>query len=485
MRILTRYLIRSHIGPFLFAVSALSGLLLINVVAQRFQDLAGKGLTPGVIGEVFLLSIPHTLALTIPMGVLVAVLYAFGQMAAENEVTALKASGINIARLLLPLLLAAGVLTVGMVYFMDQVLPNANHRLANLLVDIARKSPTLQLKEQVINEIRAGDMRSRYYLQAAEIDHATNRLKDVAIYDMSERGHFRTIYADSGRMAFNAARTDLYLTLYDGWIHELESDEAATFQRVFYDKQQIRIEGVGNQLERGEDAYRSDREMSLAMLDTDIDQARQNLARVREDATSLSLRAVDGALVGWSGVPSPGTPRIGADTTTMRGDFPAAWKPTSGEPRPTRADALTRRVHTQIVSYSEEASALLDRIGQRKVEWHKKLAIPAACMVFVLIGAPLAIRFPRGGVGMVIAISLAIFGVYYIGLTGGESLGDSRRIPAFWAMWAPDVLFLMVGLLAVSQLGRVTATSRGGGWDDFLYSIRSLLTRPARALKRA
>ena len=221
MSILTRYLLKSHAGPFLFALTMLTGLLLINTVARRFEDLAGKGLGAGVILEVFALSIPHIVALTLPMAVLVAVLFTFSQIAAENEITALKASGVNLARLLVPLVVAAAILAGVMVWFNDQILPDTNHRLKNLLVDISRKSPTLQLKEQVINEIQTGDMQTRYFLQAANIDPVSNRLQDVVIYDLSVPGQSRTVYADSGRMAFNREQTDLFLNLYDGSVNEV------------------------------------------------------------------------------------------------------------------------------------------------------------------------------------------------------------------------------------------------------------------------
>ena len=240
MRILTRYLLRAHLGPFLFALVVLTGLLLINTVARRFEELVGKGLAASVVLEMVLLSLPHILALTLPMAVLVAVLYAFSQLAAENEFMALKASGVDAARLLAPLLVTAAVLTGLMVLFHDRVLPETNHMLKNLLIDIGRKSPTLELKEQVINEIQTGNLRTRYYLQAEEIEPATNRLRNIVIYDLSRAGEIRTVYADSGRMAFNQERTDLFLTLYDGWIHELKDNQPATFQRLFFDRHLIR-----------------------------------------------------------------------------------------------------------------------------------------------------------------------------------------------------------------------------------------------------
>jgi lipopolysaccharide export system permease protein len=83
-----------------------------------------------------------------------------------------------------------------------------------------------------------------------------------------------------------------------------------------------------------------------------------------------------------------------------------------------------------------------------------------------LIGAPLAVRFPRGGPGMVIAVSLMIFGIYYMSLIGGESLGDKGTIRPFWGPWAPNFLFLLLSIGGLVRMGRESATTRGGGWTD-------------------
>jgi lipopolysaccharide export system permease protein len=132
MSILSRYLIRLHVVPFVFALGALTGLMLLNQIAKRFGDLAGKGLPWGVIIEVFALSVPFIVAMTLPMAVLVAVLYASTRLAADSEVTALRAGGISLWRILRPLLLAGGVLTLLAFAFSDHVLPRTNHRLRTL-----------------------------------------------------------------------------------------------------------------------------------------------------------------------------------------------------------------------------------------------------------------------------------------------------------------------------------------------------------------
>jgi lipopolysaccharide export system permease protein len=441
MRILTRYLLRAHLGPFLFALFALTSLLFVNTVARRFPDMAGKGLPMSVILEVMALSIPHIIALTLPMAVLVAVLYAFSQLTADNEVTALKASGINLLRLQLSMLVYAAALGGIMLYFNDRILPETNHQLKLLLMDVARKSPTLQMKEQVINEIQTSNLQTRYFLQAGRIDARTNKLRDVVIYDLSVPGRDRTVYADSGRMAFNREQTNLFLTLFDGSVHEVKANEPQNFQRVFFKQQLLMVEGIGNVLERTkQDEYRSDREMSLAMLSEAVDSSNAELARIHEEARKYGEGAVRDVMA--------------------RG----------------AVEGETIQTASELRMLAARAQAEERRSNEFKVEYHKKFAIPFACIVFVLIGAPLAVRFPRGGPGMVIAISLLIFGIYYMSLIGGESLGDKGQIKPFWGPWAPNLLFLVLSLWGLLHIGRETSTSRGGGWGDLMASIGNALT---------
>jgi lipopolysaccharide export system permease protein len=183
MRVLTKYLIRVHLGPFLFALSTITALIFLNSLSQRIGDLVGKGLHWTVIGEFLVLSLPHVIALALPMSVLVAVLYAFNDLASSNEISALSAGGVRPRQMILPVV-SMGVLAAGvMFYFNDTVLPESNHRLKNLILDIGRKSPTLDFREQVVNEVRPGEGSELYYLTADQIDHSTQRLTNVTIFD--------------------------------------------------------------------------------------------------------------------------------------------------------------------------------------------------------------------------------------------------------------------------------------------------------------
>ena len=100
MKIIGRYVLKEHVGPFVFASTALTSFMLLQYVAKKFGELVGKGLETRVIVEFMALSVPFTVEMTLPMAVLVSVLYSFSRLAAENEITAMKASGVGMRTVL-------------------------------------------------------------------------------------------------------------------------------------------------------------------------------------------------------------------------------------------------------------------------------------------------------------------------------------------------------------------------------------------------
>src|SRR5256884_5754312 len=284
VRTLSRYLLRQHVAPLGFAMAGLTALMLVNTMAKQRSALLGKGLPTGVIVEVFVLSIPFIVAVTLPMAVLVAVLHVFTRLAADNEITAMQASGVSVTRLVAPVLGGAACVALLSFAWNDQVLPRSNHQLRILQVDIQRKKPSFSLKEQVINEVVSG----QFFLRAARIDPATNRLRDVTIYDLGDPERRRIISADSGRMAYTPGGRDLYLTLLDGDIREVNRSDPTQFDRTLYVVNKTRVQSVGNTLQRTEnDSYKSDREMGICEMRGVVAAARREAEQARRDTRFL------------------------------------------------------------------------------------------------------------------------------------------------------------------------------------------------------
>lgn len=477
MTLLTRYLLRLHLVPFLYALSALTSILLINQVAKRFGSLVGKGLPWSVIVEVFALSVPFLVAMTIPMAVLVTVLHTFSRLAAEHEITALQAAGVSIYRLTRILLAASVGVALVAFAFSDQILPRTNHRLRTLLMDIDRKKPTLAVKEQIINEVQ----RNRVFLRAGRIDSRTYRMQDVTIYDLRNQTQKRIIYADSGEMAFTENLEDLQLTLFDGTLHVMDHTDLSTFRQAEFTKNIVLVTGVGNQLQRTmSDGFRGDREMGVCELSSVSRSASREAAVLRRRSAAMrenNLRAIVGLTqLHADTAVSMGRPalycrvlaRLSAlfiatpaeaqartqDTTTesllRRFDAPARTAFRAGRPpRPRRPPNLRASDLQTLNSRLRQATT---RSAGYAVEMHKKYAIAIACIVFVLIAIPVALRFPRGGVGLVIGVSTAVFTVYYVGLIAGEALANRMIVSPGLAMWLTNILFAVVGLVALASL---------------------------------
>ncbi|HUR94827.1 MAG TPA: LptF/LptG family permease [Gemmatimonadales bacterium] len=539
MRLLSRYLLRQLAAPFLFALGALTSLMLLSQVAKKFGALVGKGLPWGVIGEVFALSLPFIVAMTLPMAVLLAVLYAFSHLAADNEITAMRASGISVYQILTPVLAWGVFMSAFNFIFVDQVLPRSNARLRGLLIDIGRKKPTFELREQVINEVPP----SQYFLRAGRIDAATGRLRDVTIYDVGGESSRRIIYADSGQMAYGEGQTDLNLRLYDGAIHQYRPADPLTFQLTYYRVNDIRVKDVYDELVRNStETVRGDREMSTCEMLTVIREARTDRRNAAQDRHELLMNDLRSLL---ALPPLAAPPELSPDDRpsgycrwleqTRLGPAPSktAQQPNSAHPlrvetqgarvqiqepapkprRPVRGSKLPSAkvqgrpapagpakappalnypsarplsARPQLSNWAQVATAAdrakdADRRADRfAVEVHKKWSISFACVSFVIIGIVMALRFPRGGIGLVIGGGLLVFAVHYVGLTAGESLADRGFVSPWEAMWAPNILLTVVGVIGLIRVSRESGSTRGGDFQEVIDAVKHLFRRIRR-----
>lgn len=514
MRLLERYLLRQLVAPFFFAIAALTSIMLLNQIARRFGALVGKGLPWSVIAEVFGLSIPFILAITLPMAVLMAVLYTFTHLAADNEITAMRASGISVYQVVAPVFGAGVFIAVLTFLFTDQVLPRSNAQLRSLMFNIGRKKPTFELREQAINELGPAGI----FLRALRIDPSSGRMKDVTIYDMAASSGRRIVYADSGVMALMANETDLSLRLFSGSVHQFKASDPTVFQLTFFQVNDIRVKDITNQFESNlVEAQRGDREMSTCeMLGVIRDQERE--VRQAEVERRLLVRRDLRALLGLPPPPSIGqvpVEPVGGYCRWFRQLQTVLLPKTAEAQDPAQIEARKRRLqgnfrnlpgqdtsrtlaiplpvtmdttpvsleNIRLSSYGEVLN-LVNRVDDSQkeadryaIEVHKKWSISVACMVFVLVGVPMALRFPRGGMGLVLGGGFAVFSVYYVGLIAGEALGDRAIVNPIAAMWASNSIFVVLGLIGLYRVSLQSGSTRGGDLGEIVEGIKGRFRR--------
>ncbi len=431
MKILYGYIFKEHVGPFFFGLFVIFFILIMEFIIELLLMVIGKGLNALVILEVFALNLPWMAALAVPMAVLVSTLMAFGRLSQDNEITALKASGVSLYTVVAPALAASVLIGLGMVVFNNQIVPGANHKARLLSADIQQKRPTVNLKENVfINEIPG------YHILIKRVDQHSSDLEDIIIYDQKDRRMPRTITAEKGKVEFAPDGTTLIFHLVNGEIHDPDEKDPSKYRRVAFNKQTIYLRDVGDQLVRTSSEYRTDREKSAKAMLKDI---RELETKVKASQAQI-IRPVNLALAGvFKG-------RVYSEDQPPVEKFEAVEYLTK----------KNRNLFSQLSSEGQNIRSRRRQISSFLVEVHKKYAIPAACVVFILVGAPLGVMARKGGVLAGTVLSLGFFILYWAFLIAGEELADRQLISPFWAMWSANILIGGVGIYILIRSGKET-----------------------------
>lgn len=452
--ILRRYILRLHLVPFLLGFGVITFILEMDVLFDYLDLVVNRGVAVGVVAQLFLLSLGYIVALSAPCAVLVAVLMTFGRLSQDNEITALRAGGVNLLGVLTGPLAAAGVLTMLLTLFNNHVLPETNHAFMNLLIDIGRMRPTVKLQEGVFITEFPG-----YNLLVQSVNGRTNEMQGVTIYKLNPGGPPTTVIAKRGTLTYTPDGRTAVFRLRDGEIHEIPPDEGGTrrYRRLVFDTHVLYLQGAGGMLERSVRQSRTDREMSA-----------RDLLREREDVRRRYAEALATRLEAWraAGAPESMLALAAPERRPWSDRLRGAWARHVLKRDPLSEAAggdLQRR--SELDLWALERDGLRRRIARLSVEIHKKFSLPAACIVFVLLGAPLGMRVRRAGPAVAF-LSIGFFLFYYLCLVGGEELANRLLLPPAVSMWLPNVLLGGWGLYATlraSELlpGRPARPPRG------------------------
>jgi lipopolysaccharide export system permease protein len=441
--LLSRYLLRALVGPFVFSLSTLMFLFLLQFVMKFIDQLVGKGLTAWVIIELIALNLAWMVVLAVPMSVLVATLMAFGDLSSRNEITAMKACGVSIQRMIAPVMVVAGLVAVLLVFFFNDVLPEANHRAKTLGMDIRRKKPTLSLVAGLFSQDIAG-----YSILVRKTFEKTNDLEGITLFDYTNPGMNIVVTAEEGTISFSPDFRKLIMDLHRGEIHTLDLQNVEQYRRVKFATHRIAMDVEGFDFERTTEGtfIRSDRELGAEEMLVIVDSLENDQRRIADNVANAMTRESDSLLAGRI-VPPP---------------IPGF----AGAPQPREQHTMThvRQLNSYVESELLRLQSLHGQIDQYMVEVHKKYAIPAACLIFVLIGLPLGIMARRGGFGVAATLSLGFFLLYWSFLIGGEKLADRGFLSPAIGMWAANVLLGIVGIYLTIRIGRETLVIN---WEFF------------------
>jgi len=456
-------LFRKHIGPFLFCFFTVMFLLLMQFLILHVDKLVGKGLPFFVVVELILSNLAYMVVLAVPMAVLVSTLIAYGKFSEWNELTAIRAAGINPIKLMYPMILTGFVLFGAMAYFSNYILPESNHKARSLFLDIRMQKPAFDLQPGIFYEDLDG-----YTFLISEIDNETDSLYDVQIFqDASDNRRRAYIIAERGWLE-SADENTLSLHLYNGsTLRFIPGDRRSeeTMERNAFSRYRMSFDLTDLTFSRSNPDRRSrnDRTMSaqamLAVVDTIRTEQKDEHRKFKEATGQTEQRP-------FHSEPSRSVNMIRNDVQDTLQIYQSDFLALQHLPNPsTKIAAINRAINT-IDRYNSELDNLKSNVSWRDfrvaeflVEVHKKFSIPFACVVFVLLGAPIGMLTRKGNLGVAALIGGGLLTVYFIAIIQGEKLADRMIISPFWGMWAINIFFLVIGIiltLHVSTSIRIT-----------------------------
>jgi lipopolysaccharide export system permease protein len=449
------------------------------------DELAGKGLDFKILSELlyhFALTFVPT---ALPLGILLASLMTFGNMGEFNELSALKSSGISLQRIMRPLIILIGFIALISFFFSNNVLPYSTIKARNLLWDIRRKKPDIN--------IQAGTFYNGvpdFSIKITTKDPVTNRLNNLLIYDHRERrGNYAVILADSGYMRSTRDETGLIMTLYNGWgftegVERNVNDPARKYpSRVDkFKEQSIVISLSGFNLQRTEEGLikSGPAMLNISQLTFAID----SLSKIHNEKVNSQFQLFKNQILNVSKNPDViSSSQYGKSENSEKTrvfDSKALYDSlTVTEKRIvlSRAIEKLKEANSMLIEKNETQRYEIRTIKKYEVEWNKKLTMSFACLVFFFIGAPLGAIIRKGGLGTPAVISIFFFVVYYIISISGQKLAEEDVIGIFAGMWASSYILLPIGIFLTYKATTDSVILNIDTYLMFFKKVKDLLYR--------
>jgi len=405
-------------------------ILFVNFLLRAIDRFLGKGLDLITILEYLFLNLAWILALSVPMAVLLATLMTFGRLSEDNEINAMRASGIGFLTIMRAPILFGAIITLLLIYFNNFILPEMNFKARLLSGDIYRKRPDMNIEPGIFLD----NLPDYSMIIGGKSKKGT--MTDVRIFSKGSKETQTSIHANSGILS--TLEDAFLLSLYDGEIHELGQKDYTNYRRIIFDKHIINIPAKDLLLNRRDSTNRSDREMTVPMIIKKINSYEKRLNIVYKRLSGNFFRTIGDSILPSSieqgkQIIENNLYKIRGDTTLTKAQIIKKEK---------RLKNLERQINNEfnlIKSYNKSKN----KYG---VEIHKKFSIPVACILFALLGAPLGVMSKKGGFAVSTSLSFGFFLIYYVLLIGGEEMADRNILSPSIGMWSPNLIIFCIAI---------------------------------------
>lgn len=493
MRIVKRlhwFILKTFLPLFAMTFFIVLFIVLMQFLWKYIDDLVGKGLSMEVLAELFFYAAVSMVPMALPLAILLASLMTFGNLGEKYELTAMKASGISLIRVMAPLIVLVGGIAVGAFFFQNNVLPTAQVKMWTLLFSMKQKSPELEIPEGVFYDQIPG-----YNLFVHHKDKESGMLYDVMIYDVSRGGDQGTILlADSARLAFTPDNRYLYLHLMHGEQFENLRDQSSIdanvpFRRETFLDKQVLIPFDANFNRLDDNSMRkqyvgkniSELHHTIDSVNARIDSIGVGNTREIKDGPMRILKGETNSFSGF-GTPPPEAARLTAKGKQLNLDSLILSLDQSG--RRQVVDAALQTIRREQAEFEFKGATAADdqkTVRRHEIELIKKYTLSVCCLIMFFIGAPLGAIIRKGGLGTPLVISVFLFLVYYIIDNTGYKMARDGRWIVWMGMWLSTAVLAPLGIYVTWKAMNDSAVFDK---DLYLSLLRRILgTRATRKVK--
>jgi len=417
-KIINRYIIKELTVPFVSSLFILIFVLLSNFILKNMDKFLGKGLSLGTVLKFLVYNSAWIISLAIPMSILIATLMAFGRLSSDNEITAFKASGISMNKLILPAMIFGLIVFSLITPFNLWILPEMNHNVRKISHEISRNRPDIEFNEQLLNSFS-----DKIIYVGKRLN--THSFDNVVIFDKAQKDH-TTIMAEKGN--FKSFQDGIVINLQNGSIHEeLANNE---YRKTYFDIYKIAIPFDQLEFNLSNNLIRQERELNVNTLLKKITSYKKNIKNSEQKIT-LNDNKID--------------------------SLNKLLSVYENKNNLLMINMIKNQINNQIFKKDKNFKLIKNykkQINKYSVEVHKKFSIPIACFIFILLGTPLGIMAKNSNMSVSIAISILFFIIYWSFLIAGEDFADRGRFNPALSMWAPNIFLGMIAFYLYSLISK-------------------------------
>ena len=444
MKKLDQFILKSFVGPFIAILLVVVFILMMQFLWLYIDELVGKGLSFKVILEFLAWGSATLLPLSLPLATLLASMMTLGTLGENNELLAIKAAGISLQRVMVPLSVVCVIISIGAFFISNDLIPVAYNKIYTLRDDIGKTKEEIKIPTGTFYNGIDG-----YILRVESRNDETGIMHDVMVYNHTKnKGNTSLTLADSAQMKMSKDKSYLTFVLFDGTNYEETNtkkyrDTTLQMQKIDFHRQELIIPLENYAFQKSDSSRFNDQVKSM------------NLNQLNHSQDSIGLLNAKGKRDNIEGLKNSRTLRYNKQLDTTRRTITSPFQPKDMGTWKALKDKIAavekakknaEELQASLMTYSRERYHHTYILRLIDIEIFKKFALSIACFIFFFIGAPIGALIRKGGLGTPAIISVLFFVAYWVIDISGTKLARDGAVSPLHGVFFSSYILLPTGL---------------------------------------